>query len=609
MPTSTVMAPFAGTVLRVAVGPGDRVHVGQSLLIIESMKMEHEVRAVHSGTVRRVPVGPGDAVAAQAVLVEVEEGMVSAPEGAAAEAVSPAAVRPELTELRARVANTLDAGRADATARRHAGGRRTARENIADLCDPGSFEEYGALVVAAQRARRDIEDLIRRTPADGLITGIGRINGDHFDDAHARAAVLSYDYTVLAGTQGQMNHRKKDRLFALIERLRLPVVLFAEGGGGRPGDTDMAVVTGLDTEAFALFGGLSGLVPLVGIVSGRCFAGNAALLGCCDVIIATPDANIGMGGPAMIEGGGLGAFAPEEIGPRHVQIRNGVVDVAADDEAGAVRLARQYLSYFQGTVEEWSCAEQELLRDCVPEDRRRAYDVHAVLDLVADRGSVLELRPQFAPGMVSALIRLEGRPLGVLANNPLHLAGAIDAGGADKAARFMQLCEAFDLPLLFLCDTPGFMVGPEAEETALVRHVSRMFVTGAGLTVPFCTVILRKGYGLGAQAMAGGSFHRPLFTVAWPTGELGGMGLEGAVRLGFRRELEAVEDPVEREALFTSMVELAYEHGKALHVATAYEIDDVIDPAESRRRIVEALRASPPPPVRTGKKRSCVDTW
>jgi acetyl-CoA carboxylase carboxyltransferase component len=327
------------------------------------------------------------------------------------------------------------------------------------------------------------------------------------------------------------------------------------------------------------------------------------------VIIATPDANIGMGGPAMIEGGGLGAFAPEEIGPRHVQVRGGVVDVEADDEADAVRLAKGYLSYFQGPQKEWSCADQELLRDCVPVDRRRAYDVHAVLDLLADTGSVLELRPQFAPGMVSALIRLEGRPVGVLANNPLHLAGAIDAGCADKAARFMQLCEAFDLPLLFLCDTPGFMVGPEAEETALVRHVSRMFVTGASLTVPFCTVILRKGYGLGAQAMAGGSFHRPIFTVAWPTGELGGMGLEGAVRLGFRRELDAIADPVAKEAAFASMVERAYAHGKALNVAEHFEIDDVIDPAHSRDRIVHALRSAPPPPSRQGKRRPFVDPW
>jgi acetyl-CoA carboxylase carboxyltransferase component len=609
MTTAPLLAPFAGTIVSVSVVPGDRVHRGQTLVILESMKMEHEVIAMHSGTIQQIAVAPGDAVEANGVLIEIVEGLVEPPESTDVADVFPIAIRPELAELRQRVANTLDSGRADATERRHAAGRRTARENISDLCDPGSFEEYGSLVVAAQRARRDLDDLIHRTPADGLIAGIGRINGHLFDDQHARAAVLSYDYTVLAGTQGQMNHRKKDRLFSLIERLRLPVVLFAEGGGGRPGDTDMAVVTGLDTEAFALFGNLSGLVPLVGIVSGRCFAGNAALLGCCDVIIATPEANIGMGGPAMIEGGGLGIFAPEAIGPLRVQVPNGVVDLVADDETDAVVAAKHYLSYFQGTVEDWTCADQSLLRDCVPADRRRAYDVHSVLELLADTGSVLELRSGFSPGMVSALIRMEGRPVGVLANNPIHLAGAIDANCADKAARFMQLCEAFALPLLFLCDTPGFMVGPEAEETGLVRHVSRMFVTGASLTIPFCTVILRKGYGLGAQAMAGGSFRQPIFTVAWPTGELGGMGLEGAVRLGFRRELTAIADPAAREAAYASMVERAYEHGKALNVAAHFEIDDVIDPAHTRDRVIHALRSVPAPTPSAGKRRPFVDTW
>ena len=406
--------------------------------------------------------------------------------------------------------------------------------------------------------------------------------------------MLSYDYSVLAGTQGQMNHRKKDRLFELVERLRLPVVLFAEGGGGRPGDTDMAVVTGLDTEAFALFGALSGQVPLVGVVSGRCFAGNAALLGCCHVIIATPDANIGMGGPAMIEGGGLGVYRPEDIGPMSVQVPNGVVDVLCADEKEAVEVARRYLAYFQGDVRDWTAPEQDRLRDVVPPDRRRVYDVRRAIELLADEGSVLELRPSFAPGMVTALARVEGRAVGVIANNPLHLAGAIDAANADKAARFLQLCEAFGLPILSLCDTPGFMVGPEAEETALVRHVSRMFVVGASLTVPFACVILRKAYGLGAQAMAGGSFRRPLFTVAWPTGELGGMGLEGAVRLGFRRELDRIDDPEERAAAFDAMVARAYEHGKAVHVAEHFEIDDVIDPAVTRRRFVHALDAAGP---------------
>ena len=518
-------------------------------------------------------------------------------------------LRPELVEAMRRQEMTRDAARPDAVARRHGAGHRTARENIADLCDPGSFVEYGSLALAAQRSRRSLEELIAKTPADGLIGGIGRVNGDVFDDERSRCAVVSYDYTVLAGTQGQVNHRKKDRLFELVERLRLPVVLFAEGGGGRPGDVDAPIVAGLDCMAFALFAGLSGLVPLVGVVSGFCFAGNAALLGCCDVIIATRDSSIGMGGPAMIEGGGLGVVEPEEVGPIAVQQSNGVVDIAVDDEAEAVAVAKRYLSYFQGPVAEWSCADQTILRDIVPGHRRTAYDTRKAIEALADAGSVLELRRTFGRPIVTALIRIEGRPLGVIANDPRHLGGAIDSAGADKAARFMQLCDAHELPILFLCDTPGFMVGPEAEKTAQVRHFARMFVAGASLTVPYFTIVLGKGYGLGAQAMAGGSFHAPLFTVSWPTGEFGGMNLEGAVRLGFRRELDAIADEDERRKTFEQMVELAYERGKALNMASHFEIDDVIDPADSRTLIVNTLRSVPPTPPRAGKKRPSIDPW
>jgi acetyl-CoA carboxylase carboxyltransferase component len=600
-------AAFAGTVLRIEVAPGDGVRAGDVLVVLESMKMEHVIEAPGAATIERVHVSVGDAVQTGDVLVSLDASEDEVVHGVREQDPVPAGIRPELAELRSRANATLDAGRPQATERRHEAGRRTARENIEDLCDTGSFEEYGRFVIAAQRARRSSDDLIANTPADGLIAGIGRVNGHLFPPERSRCAVISYDYSVLAGTQGQMNHKKKDRVFDLVARLALPVVLFAEGGGGRPGDTDSAAVTGLDTEAFALFAALSGQVPLVGIVSGRCFAGNAALLGCCHVIIATPDANIGMGGPAMIEGGGLGVFAPEDVGPASVQVPNGVIDVLAADEKEAVEVARRYLSYFQGDLPTWTAPDQSLLREVVPPDRRRVYDVHAALELVADEGSVLELRPSFAPGMVTALVRIEGRAVAVIANNPLHLAGAVDGPCADKAARFLQLCEAFGLPVLSLCDTPGFMVGPEAEETGLVRHVSRMFVVGASLSVPFCCVILRKGYGLGAQAMAGGSFHRPLFTVAWPTGELGGMGLEGAVRLGFRRELEAIEDETQRAAAFDAMVERAYQHGKALHVAEYFEIDDVIDPADTRARIAHAL-ASAPPRIGAGR-RPFVDTW
>jgi acetyl-CoA carboxylase carboxyltransferase component len=515
-------------------------------------------------------------------------------------------VRRDLEEVHERHAIGLDAARPDAVARRRKTGQRTARENIEDLCDPGTFVEFGPLVIAAQRRRRTIDDLIRNTPADGLVTGLAIVNADLFGPDRARCLVMSYDYTVLAGTQGHQNHRKKDRMFRIAAEMRLPLVLFAEGGGGRPGDTDGG---GGGTRSFHDFPKLSALVPLVGITSGRCYAGNASLLGCCDVVIATANSNIGMGGPAMVEGGGLGVFRPEEIGPMAVQVPNGTVDIAVADEAEAVAAARKYLSYFQGAVEKWQCADQRRLRTIIPENRLRTYDVRAIIETFADAGSVLELRPRFGLTMVVAFVRIEGRPLGVVANNPMHLAGAIDSDGSDKAARFMQICDAFDIPILFLCDTPGIMVGPEIEKTALVRHSSRMFLAGANLTVPSFTIVLRKAYGLGGIAMAGGSYDAPVWTVAWPTGEFGPMGLEGAVKLGYRNELAAITDPAARKQRFDAMVAQMYERGKALSSAERFGIDDVIDPADTRHWIMAGLRASPPPAPRTGKKHPYIGSW
>ncbi|HEY5188876.1 MAG TPA: carboxyl transferase domain-containing protein, partial [Solirubrobacteraceae bacterium] len=492
-------------------------------------------------------------------------------------------------------------------ARRHDAGRRTARENLGDLLDPDSFVEYGPLMFAAQERRRSREELITRTPADGLVGGTGAVAGDP-------VVAMSYDYTVLAGTQGMRNHLKKDRLFDVAERRRLPVVLFAEGGGGRPGDVDMPIVAGLDCRAFHLFARLSGLVPLVGIASGYCFAGNAALLGCCDVVIATEDASIGMGGPAMIEGGGLGVFEAREVGPIDVQDANGVVDLRVADDAAAVAAARRYLSFFARTPATAPSPppspprDPAELRDLIPANRKRIYDVRTVIDALCDE--TLELRRGFAPGMVTALARHKGRPFGVIANDPSHLGGAIDADGADKAARFMQLCDGFGLPLLLLCDTPGFMVGPEAERTATVRHFSRLFVTGANLQVPTGTIVLRKGYGLGAQAMAAGGFKAPLFTVGWPTSEFGAMGLEGAVKLGMRRELEAIEDPEERERVFDATVAAAYERGRGISMASYFEIDDVIDPADSHRWIDTLFEPSAPAWwEQAGKRRPYIDAW
>ncbi len=598
-----------GTVVSIELGVGAVVRSGVTLVVLDAMKMEHPIDAPFDGVIAQVLVSVGETVEEGQLLVVVSPQVLAVSTAVADAVVDPTAVRADLAAVLGRQARTLDAARPDSVARRRRTSQRTARENIADLIDPGSFVEYGSLAIAAQRRRRSIEDLIEKTPADGLVGGMASINADLFGPEASRCVVVSYDFTVLAGTQGLNNHRKKDRLFTLAAQQRLPLVLFAEGGGGRPGDTDGVQFAGLDGPAFALYGRLSGLVPLIAIVSGRCFAGNAALAGCSDVIIATRDANLGMAGPAMIEGGGLGVFAPEEIGPMDVQVANGVVDVLVDDEAAAVAVAKRYLAYFQGSVSDWSCADQELLRGVIPENRLRAYDIRRVVDLLADEGSVLELRRGFGRGMVTSLARIEGRSIGIVANDPSHLAGAIDSDNADKAARFLQLCDAHDLPVLFLCDTPGIMVGPDAEATALVRHAARLFVTAGSLTVPFFTIVLRKGYGLGAMTMAGGGFHETMFTVSWPTGEFGGMGLEGAVRLGYRNELAAIEDVAERDRVFEEMVDRMYQQGKGLSAAMHFEIDDVIDPAESRRLIVAALRSAPAPAPRTGKKRPFVDTW
>ncbi|HYW03353.1 MAG TPA: carboxyl transferase domain-containing protein [Gammaproteobacteria bacterium] len=606
--TEPVRTPMQGRVVSIDVAEGDLVHPGQQLAVVEAMKMEYVVAAGEGGSVRRIAAAAGDNVFEAQPLLFLEPTDVAGPEGGQAEDVDLDAVRPDLQEVIDRHAMGLDESRPEAVQRRRKVGHRTARENLAELLDPGSFVEYGSLAIAAQRSRRSLDDLIRNTPADGLITGVGTVNGALFDESRSRCMVLHYDYSVLAGTQGKMNHKKTDRMLQLAEDWRLPIVFFAEGGGGRPGDTDAAAVAGLDTPSFKQYARLSGLVPRISIVAGRCFAGNAAIAGCSDVIVATRDTTIGMGGPAMIEGGGLGVFRPEEVGPVSVQEDNGVLDLVVEDEAEAVAAAKQLLSYFQGPVTDWDCADQRRLRRAIPENRLRVYDVRRVIDILADSGSVTELRRRFAPGMITAFVRIEGHPMGLIANNPQHLAGAIDADGADKAARFMQLCDAFDIPILTLCDTPGIMVGPEAEKTALVRHASRMFLAGASVSVPIYTIVLRKGYGLGAQAMAGGSFHAPFFIVSWPTGEFGGMGLEGAVRLGYRKELEAVEDPDERQRLFERMVAAAYEHGKALNMASYLEIDEVIDPVESRRWIARGL-ASRPPAARGDRRRPLIDAW
>jgi len=601
---SVITAPTQGALVSV-VAPGHGFRTGECLAVVEAMKMQHEVAASFDGRIESVLGAVGDLLREGQPLLFASPSEGGSAGDVQAEEQDLDHIRPDLAETLDRHAVTLDEARPDAVARRRKTGQRTARENIADLVDPGSFVEFGQLTVAARRQRHSLDELIEQTPADGLVAGFGRVNGASFPDEAARCLVMAYDYTVLAGTQGVYGHKKTDRLIETAERYHMPMVIFCEGGGGRPGDTE----SGGPLRSFQLLARMSGSAPSIGIASGRCFAGNAATLGCCDVIIATRNSSIGMGGPAMVEGGGLGVVAASDIGPIEVQGANGVVDIVVEDEAAAVAAAKKYLSYFQGALPGWSCADQRHLRRAIPENRMRSYDMRALVAKLADDGSMMELRPKFGAEMITALIRVEGRPFGLIANNPKVNGGAIASDSADKAARFMQLCEAFRLPIVSLSDTPGIMVGPEAEKSALVRHCSRMLVVGANLSVPMFSIILRKSYGLGGVAMTGGSSQNPVFSVAWPTGEFGAMGIEGAVKLGYKNELAAIADADARQARYEALVREAVDIGKALNRATTYGLDDVIDPADTRRWLTEGWRsvAHDGPSMKGSLK--WIDTW
>lgn len=604
---AAIRAPMQGGVFAIELEEGSQVSQGQAVIVMDAMKMEHVIESPVSGTVHEIRATLGDTVFEDAILAVVREHEVEGDDFGQQVDLAPDAIRPDLAEVNRRRSFGLDETRPEKVAKRHARGYRTARENIADLIDEGSFVEYGPLALAAQTRRHSLEYLIENTAGDGLVAGVGRINSDLFSDSESRVIAMSYDWMVQAATQGMHAHEKKDRLFLLAEQYAIPLVLFAEGGGGRSGDTDIDVACP-DSHTFSNMARLSGRVPVVGINNGYCFAGNAALLACCDVIISTKNSNIGMGGPAMVETGGLGAVKATDIGPMSTLSTNGAVDIVVDDEAEAVAVAKRYLSYFQGDIERWECADQRKLRHTIPENRKRVYDMHALIELLADTDSVLELRESYGVGMITSFVRIEGKPMGVLANNPKHLSGAVDSEAAHKASRFIQLCDAFDIPLLFLCDTPGFMVGVEAEATGQLRHFGRMFVTAANISVPTFSVITRKCYGLGAMAMGGGCFKENFFNVTWPTGEFGMMGVEGDVELAFSKELAAIEDVAEREAFFQEKVAETYERGSVLRSASMAEIDDVIDPADTRRWLTMGLKTACIP-LRTGKKRPNIDTW
>ena len=641
-------APIHGTIVSVDVAADDEIGVGQQIAVIEAIKLHHVVRAERSGIVKTVIVSAGDTVAEGDPLILLTEADVTGRVEENTELIDLNYIRPDLEELNDRRSYISDSfpARKKKVDKRHKRGQRSPRENIDHLLDEGTFKEYGPLVIAPSWQKK--EWLRENTQADGLIMGVGNVNGDKFGPDRSRVAVVHYDYMVVAGTQGGRGHYKQDRMYELARRFRLPLVLFSEGGGGRPGITGgepavndpRAIVgkygagagstemtpssgaaaveiagnagggVGVDCYTFTELSQLSGLVPLVGINSGRCFAGNTVLLACCDIIIAAENSTIAMGGPAMIEGGGLGIYTPEEVGPMSFQVPNGVVDILVKDEAAAVETAQKYLSYFQGAIDDWEADDQRRLRHIIPEDRFKMYDMRELIETLVDEGSFLEIRREFGVGMITGFVRVEGMPMGLIANNPHHLSGAIDSDASDKGARFLQLCDTFDIPVLSLMDCPGIMVGPEYERTALVRHAARLFNTGANLSVPVFGVVVRKAYGLGVQAMCCACSQWPFFTVAWPTAEFASLSIEGTIRLALRAQLDAIEDPAERQAVYEARVAEAVDNARAVNSGgTSFGIDDVIDPADTRTWIAQGLQSVPPVLPRTDRKRPNVDPW
>ncbi len=580
-----LVAPMQGTIVEISVAVGDEMRIGQLVAVVEAMKLQHDITADRSGVVCAVSMAVGDVVRADHPIVFIDEMEV---EGGAFEVDAGAAldhIRGDLQEVNDRIAETLDAAHGEAVAARHALGRRTARENLTDLLDEGSFSEFGP------PASGSVEG--------GTVMGVGTINADLVGEQRGRVAIIHSDYLMANYTHG---HYKQEQVHELARDARVPLVLFSEGEGRPYGNLEGI---GMDASVFTDFARLSGLVPLVGVNTGNSFAGNATLLACCDVIIATESSTIGVSAPAVVEASGMGTHSFQEIGSASRQAVNGNVDIVVKDDAAAIAAAQKYLGYFQGATEPGEAPDQRRMRHIIPENRVRTYDMKEIIRTLADEDSMLEIREDFGIGVITAFIRVEGWPLGVVANNSAHLAGAVDTPGADKGARFFQLCDAFDIPTVVLMDCPGIMVGPDHEREALVRHSVRLFNIGANLTAPMFGVMVRKAYGLGVQAMIGGAASVPLFNVAWPTAEFAGMNIDGAVKLSARRELAAIEDPEERKDAYDRRVAQGYETARAINSGARY----VIDPAETRAWIAQGLKSLPPTPPRTGKKRPYVDTW
>jgi acetyl-CoA carboxylase carboxyltransferase component len=497
----------------------------------------------------------------------------------------------ELHEARAKA---YDAARPEVVEKIHARGRLTARERIDAVLDPGSFVETGVLAGGEDE------------PAGGLVGGFGTLYGKPI-------AISSYDYSVWGGTQTAVNHSKIDRIMDLSFRHRWPFVCFADGGGARAqglagrgwGQAGMSNTLG----TFDGLATLSGWVPIVSVVSGRSFAGNASIAGFSDVVFATKGSAIGMGGPPLVEAALGLKVTPEELAPSEMHEKSGGIDLLIEDDEQGAELVRRYLAYFlieqtEGVVS----PTHETIRSIVPDNRRGVYDMRKVIHALADADSVFELRPNWAISAITALARLGGYPIAIIANQPRSpIAGAIDADAADKLARFIQLADAFDIPILSLMDNPGFMLGPKAEQGGIARHHARPLLAQVNRTVPLFLVHIRKAYGLGPMAM--GSMQQPTdLRLAWPTVEAGGMALEGAAALIQRKEIAAAGGQQEAREMRDELAAKMRERSLALNAARSYSYDEVIDPAETRDRVIRMLSFIPKPPARERRKHY-IDSW
>ena len=484
-------------------------------------------------------------------------------------------------------AAVLDEGRPEAVARQHALGKLTARERIARLLDTGSFRELGALVQPS-RETPDTADLV--APADGVITGTGRIAG-------RPVVLMASDFTVLGGSNGTVGELKVHRCARLALEHGLPFVMLLDGGGHR-------IQEGLDSRHFAsghaffaTLGALSGWVPVVAAIMGPGFAGPSNYASLADFVVMVRDtATMGVAGPALVKAGtGEEVDAQTLGGPREQAQRNGIADLVADGEDACLDALRTYLAFLPSNADgEPPRAERRDppadvvagVGDVVPHDSRRAYDVRDVIAGIVDAGEHLELKPRFARNVVTMLARVDGRPVGIVANQAAYLAGTLDAPACEKAAHFISLCDAFGLPLVFLVDVPGFKVGTAAERSGLARRSGKLLFELAQATVPRFTVVLRKGYGLGYVAMCGGRSFDADLSVAWPQAEISAMSVEGAVDVAYRRKVAEAPDP---EAHRRELVERFRGQLGAVRAAEAFGIDDIVAPADTRGALIDAL--------------------